>query len=439
MLDAILGAPAIVKALGALSLILLINGLCRRLLVAVLAGALALALWCGHSPAAAAHIAWVRLSSTSNLLLLLVVFQVLWLSSQMAATGVMTELVEAVRARVSRRGAMAVLPAVIGLLPMPGGALFSAPMVDSCDPEGEVVPGLKAQTNHWFRHVWEYWWPLYPGVLLALEITGLDLWQVMLYGVPLSLASACAGYVFLLRRIPHEQAAAPAQSGRPARPLLPLLTPIAVVIGAYVFIKGGHALLSDVAPQVGPLNRYVPMALGLFCAMAVLQRSRPLGLSEWKRIALSRRALSMAVIVAAVRVYGAFVEADLPGGESLVGQMHVELSAWGIPAAAIIAVLPLVSGLAMGLSVGFVGASFPIVLSLLGADVSFGQALSAWALAYGFGYMGMLLSPVHVCLVVTSKHFETPVLRNAAGMLPAAALVCVCTLALHLLFPLLLP
>jgi len=47
--------------------------------------------------------------------------------------------------------------------------------------------------------------------------------------------------------------------------------------------------------------------------------------------------------------------------------------------------------------------------------------------------MGMLLSPVHVCLIVTSKHFDTRVLRNAAGMLSPAAVVAAWALALYVL------
>ncbi len=47
--------------------------------------------------------------------------------------------------------------------------------------------------------------------------------------------------------------------------------------------------------------------------------------------------------------------------------------------------------------------------------------------------MGMLLSPVHVCLVVTSEHFKTRVLRNIAALLPPAAMVLASSVLLHLL------
>ncbi len=66
------------------------------------------------------------------------------------------------------------LPALIGMLPMPGGAIFSAPLVDSVDDNDELFSSEKAAVNYWFRHIWEYWWPMYPGVILAVKYSGLS-------------------------------------------------------------------------------------------------------------------------------------------------------------------------------------------------------------------------------------------------------------------------
>jgi len=143
------------------------------------------------------------------------IFQVMWLSSQMDRSGVMKELVVAIRERVSHRMSMAVLPAVIGLLPMPGGAIFSAPLVDSCDSEKNISPDLKTQINFWFRHVWEYWWPLYPGILLTVEICRVSLWQIMLIQFPITLFTIAVGYFWFLRRVPHEKNIIKVQSSAP--------------------------------------------------------------------------------------------------------------------------------------------------------------------------------------------------------------------------------
>ena len=81
------------------------------------------------------------------------------------------------------------LPALVGLLPMPGGALFSAPLVDSVDSEKGIGGTLKAAVNYWFRHIWEYWWPLYPGVILAIRYSGLPFELFLIIQAPFTLAA----------------------------------------------------------------------------------------------------------------------------------------------------------------------------------------------------------------------------------------------------------
>ncbi|MFP4028118.1 MAG: DUF401 family protein [Candidatus Brocadiia bacterium] len=432
MFEAIMSASVLLKVLCTLGLILLLNTVTKQLAVSVFVGAVLLGLWTGHSSGGLMGVAAERSFSVDNLLLIVIIFEVIWLSSQMSRTGLMEDLVDSVRSRVSREGAMAALPAVIGFLPMPGGALFSAPLVDSCDEGEDVSRSLKARANHWFRHVWEYWWPLYPGVLLAMSIIEFDVWQMMIMGVPLTLAAIGAGYFFILRPISHheETARAPERGGE--RPSLtgPLM-PIIVVVLTYVMVRAGYTGIRSWSAGLPPLNRYVPMMAGLVLAMILLQVAKPLGARDWKEIVFSRRTLNMVVIVLAVRIYGAFIEADLPDGTPLVAKMRAEMDQWGIPLLAMTMLLPMISGLATGVSIGFVGASFPIVLKLW-PDAASNQLLAVVALAYGFGYMGMLLSPVHVCLIVTCEHFKVEVSRAIRGMLRPAILVLLCSVGLYL-------
>ncbi len=433
MLQAVMEAPVIVKVMAALAIILLVSRFCRHLIVSIAVGAVVLALWAGYPLAGAASIAWGAIISLDTILLAIIVLQVIWLSSVMTAGGVMDDLVGAVRSRVSQRGSMAVLPAVIGLLPMPGGALFSAPLVDSCDVNGDVSAALKTQTNHWFRHIWEYWWPLAAGVLLAVDIAGLEIWQFMALQAPFTLFAVGAGYWFLLRRIeqPHSGPTMEKDDGAPH--FLSLVLPIVLVIGTYAVVKIAHAGLEARWGEAVPaLHRYVPMMIGLVVALLALQVQRPLGVQKWKEILLSRRAFMMAAIVVVVRIYGAFIEGELPNGVLLVDQMRQEMARWGIPMVAIMMALPFISGFATGLSVAFVGASFPIVINLLGSNPAAGELLPTVLLAYAFGYVGVIISPVHVCLVVASEHFGTHLLENLVALLkPSAAVLMVAFMGYH--------
>ena len=43
---------------------------------------------------------------------------------------------------------------------MPGGAIFSAPLVKGAAEGLDATPGQLSLVNYWFRHVWEVAWPL---------------------------------------------------------------------------------------------------------------------------------------------------------------------------------------------------------------------------------------------------------------------------------------
>jgi integral membrane protein (TIGR00529 family) len=422
VIETLLAAPVIVKVLVSLALILAAHGILKQLLAAVLLGAAALALWCGFDAGTALDIAWHRFSSLDNVLLMVLILQVIWLSNMMTASGFMRDLVEAVRMRVSRRASMAALPAVIGFLPMPGGALFSAPLVDECD-EGRTVPSMyKVRANYWYRHVWEYWWPLYPGVLLALDVTGLEAWQFVLLQIPFSLVAIAAGYWFLLRRIdPGEKEAPRADPGRKPPAIIPLIAPILVVVVIYTALQFAW-------PGVGDANKYLPLIIGMAAALLFVQVQRPLPLGQWKRILFSNKSLIMVLLVAAVQIYGAYIEGKLPDGTLLVARMREELAAWGIPPQVMMIVLPFVAGFTTGLTIGFVGAGLPIVISLLGDGASMSAFLGVVSLSYISGFAGMILSPVHICLIVTNEHFRTRLPASLTGLLKPAAAVLLAAL-----------
>lgn len=419
-MELIYSIPFIIRVLLSLAFILIVNRITDRLYLAVACGTLVLAFMSGHGPASLAAIILGKTLSANTLFLMVVIFQVIWLSRQMSETGVMRDLVSSVKSGLSRRASIAVLPAVIGLLPMPGGALFSAPLVGECDPENEITPLRKAEINYWFRHIWEYWWPLYPGVLLAVDLTGLPIMHFMAYQITLSLLSIAAGYVFILRGVERIKN----NGGKKAdalRETIIHMAPVIIIILTYGLIK-------IFIPAVSALNKYLPMIAGIFLAQAYLQVRRPIPPAGWKNILLSGKTANLALLVLLILLYGECIGSPLPDGSFIMDHMRRELSSWGIPVFVVIMLVPFISGVTTGIAVGFVGASFPIVTSLVGGDISY------LTLAYACGYMGMILSPVHVCLVVTAEHFNTDVGAVIRNLLRPAAAVLAGTLALHLVY-----
>jgi integral membrane protein (TIGR00529 family) len=422
--------PWIVKLLGSLGIILLANRLLKRLALSMAIGTLILALFAGHSAGGIINITCHRLFNLKHLNFILVIAQICWLSQQMAATGLMTDLVNLIQSRLSPRGSFSVLPLVMGLLPMPGGALFSAPLVDNCDPEKKFKPELKSAINFWFRHIWEFWSPMFPGPLLAMEIVGLSSLEYFIVGFPMSLFAVGAGYYFLLREIPASRRTPGSQEPAFFKRFFSLTTPITIVVGAYI-------LYQFIPAGLRWENNYFPISLGIIGASFWVQHMRPLPAVQWHQVFSQKKILTLALQMSIIRVYGAFIEANLPDGTPLVAKFSTELASYGIPVVFMVMLIPFLCGLATGLGVGYVGASFPIVFRLIGLNPSFSVLLSTLVLAQGFGMIGMLLSPVHVCLLVSNEYFGTKLGPTLAKLVKPAMVVIGGAILFHFVYPLL--
>ncbi len=407
MSTSILFPPYLVRVILSLFSILLIQKVSKSLELALGFGILILGLWAGHSPPAAIQIILNRVLSLDSLFLTLVIVGVIWLSSLLAEAGIMKDLVSSLEKRLSKRWLVAALPAVVGLLPMPAGALFSAPLLDDGDTNKEMDPLQKTRINYWFRHVWEYWWPLYPGVLLAVDITGVPVWKFVLVMFPMFFASTGAGYIFLLSKLSKRNSKTNIGNQKAFLPLIiPTLTVIVVYSGILVFV-----------PSLSEIDKYLPMVIGVLAGIVVLQVQRPLPWDVWKRVIGSKRTVSLALIVLLTRVYGAFIEARLPSGNFLMDQIRAELNEFGIPLLLLIFLIPFISGVTTGITVGYVGASYPVIFRLLGTDPGAGVLFSTIALTHTSGYLGMIFSPIHVCLIVTNEYFKTGLWESLKGLM----------------------
>jgi len=132
--------------------------------LSILAGSLVLALLFGMTPAA-----WIKaipkaLLTEEAFVLCAIIAVILVFSALYSASGQSARFMSAIRGRIRSRSLLLVFfPALIGLLPMPGGAIFSAPMVQKAAEELDVSPRDQTLINYWFRHIWELAWPLYPA------------------------------------------------------------------------------------------------------------------------------------------------------------------------------------------------------------------------------------------------------------------------------------
>ena len=314
-----------------------------------------------------------------------------------------------------RRWAMGWLSSLIGLLPMPGGAMVSAPMVGEVAKDLDISAEDKAAINHWMRHIWEYVDPLYPGLLVASKVFAVSVTGLMLAQAPLTVAAVIAGVVFLLRIVPRHQRKVGDEAGaRSIGPVVKAITPVLLVIAAAI-VPQGAAIAAKNAPAV---VRVLPggvrwldrgfvrgatetsMLLALFAVIAALLLANRVGRSDsWalvkKGVTLKMTALVLSICV----VQGVLKESQT--GDAITAF----LKSTGLPAPFVIGTVVFIVGMLLGYTYGFVSICYPVLDSMMRLpDQSLNYPLAAFAFALGF--LGVLLSPTHLCLVLSREHFD---------------------------------
>ena len=120
------------------------------------------------------------LTDPTVLLLALAMGIIPLLGGTMKQSGQIDTLVNNIR--LSQRYLLPFSAALMGLLPMPGGALLSAPILER-GGRGVADP-LKAVINNWFRHLFILIYPLNPALIVSAKICKLDVYQTLIYLLP---------------------------------------------------------------------------------------------------------------------------------------------------------------------------------------------------------------------------------------------------------------
>ena len=131
------------------------------------------------------------------LLLMIIVTLISILGGIMEESGLMIEMIQ--KMRISRKASLMVIPALFGLLPVAGGALMSAPIVEQIDSEEE--PSKKVSINVWYRHMLILIYPLSSSLIFASSLIGINLYIIVIGLLPCMIVMWLVGYFTLIKDV----------------------------------------------------------------------------------------------------------------------------------------------------------------------------------------------------------------------------------------------
>jgi integral membrane protein (TIGR00529 family) len=350
----------------------------------------------------------VRSKETLNLVGIIIL--VLYLGHFLQARGHFRMMVDALKNLVrDPRLILAIPSAFIGFLPMMAGAMMGAPIVEEAGRRWNLTPAWKTVFNYWFRHIWEYSWPLYLNIILASAIVKVPIKQICLYQFPFTILAASAGLVVLFKHVPflprenHNQ-----KHWTDFIRVFWSIWPILLVIILIFAFKMGMLLalgISSLLTQV-------------FSRLSLRER--------WSVISQSLSARIVLLIIA-LMVFKRMLEVS----GALESVVRV-FSPSGISAYILLFAAPFSVALLTGVNQAFVAITFPLLVPIINASGRPDMILLLFA--YVSGFVGILVSPAHLCLALTADYFKAD-LRDVYKILvwPVSVIFAAALLALFFL------
>jgi len=314
-------------------------------------------------------------------------------------SGIITKLSNAIMAVLKKTWiAITIIPAIFGFLPVPGGALMSAPLVLEISNKTSLDQSKAAYINVWFRHLIAPIYPLTQIVILTAALSGFDVVQIALYDLPLALVMYVVGFIPIYKDLRNKSVSMVSE------PRSTLLFMLPLIISVFIVVLGVNVVLSTL--------------IGLL-TLVLLVRPKASVLTE----SIFNKDVYMVLITsyAALSVREVLVLSKFP-------EIFVSLFS-GSPSTLLAMSIILVSavlGFMLGIPTGALAVTIPLIASIV-SDVRL------VSLTLVITYLGYMISPSHLCLVLTIKFFKTHLSSIYRYLLPSTAATLVLTMALYFL------
>ena len=392
-----------------LSAVLILIGILTKLKVnigvSIFIAAFLLAIFGGFTFASSINSVFIVLKKLETWNLILIVVTITYFADLLKHSGFLEDIVRSYSAFLPSKIFIPLFAFIIGALPMPGGALVSAPLVEKGSSKSNLNSEEKTVINFWFRHIWEPSSPLYPEMILASIILSVPIIQIIKIQYPISIAMLISGVVFLLPLIKSEDKIK-RNRDISAWTMLTSLMPIIIVVFLILAFK--------VSIVVSTLIGILYIVIAKRTSLKTLKESVNYSL-------LLKLALLMFAILYLKRI-------AMHG--TIISSVYAYLTHKGIPDVLILFFIPFIVGILSGAGTAMIGVSYPMLISLIKSPALHPAYLY---IAFLGGWAALMLTPTHLCLSLTIEYFDAE-LGKTYKLLIKNALLLIALSLLALIF-----
>ncbi len=316
-------------------------------------------------------------------------YLIMCLEIELRKSGALADMVKALRKLFSGvKVLLATMPAFLGLLPSVGGARFSAPIVEELSAGLNLKSERKAAINFWFRHIFEFSSPIIPGMIMACSIAGVPFGEFLKHLAWVTVLAFSVGWLVLIQKIKIPPSLKVQKSAaeifHERQGLFLSFLPVASIF----FLVAAFGLTASVATFLVVVGMYFVLN---FAKRYVGLKEIFIGAFDWK----------MSLNICCILYFIQLLEVT-----NVLTEIVSAFQNSPLPVPVIIACVSFIIGILTGMSQGHVAIVMPIVAALGTGN------LNLAGIAMAFGVAGQMLTPTHVCLIITIDYFKTDLLKT---------------------------
>ena len=345
----------------------------------------------------------IVLTSPSIILLAIIVMLIPILGGIMDESGLMVELIK--KMNVSKKTSLMMSPAFFGMLPVPGGALMSAPIVDQID--STLSPNRKNAINVWYRHAFILIYPLSSALIVGSVLAGISLYIIVVAMIIPFFVMIVMGYLTILMSVDMEVEDFERDIKRVFHNLIPLI--IAPIID---FV--GRTFFNLSYPEIF-------LVIGMCLSIWIALKFAKMNISHVKEISKKMKIWRFPLLILAIFWFlEVFIQSGLPN--DIAGLM-----------------LPFLLFIFLGFFLGFATGRIQLPLSILipvyliqnGVSI---MILIDFVFLYSAIFLGYLITPLHPCVAYSINYFKIDY-KGAFKYLAIPTFICLGILiSLYVLF-----
>ncbi|MFW5976549.1 MAG: DUF401 family protein, partial [Bacillota bacterium] len=325
--------------------------------------------------------------------LIIIVGLISGLGYLMKKTGDLDKMVQALNSLLGNTKLLLMfIPALIGTLNIPGGAILSAPMIEESGNRVNMNGVQKSSINLFFRHIGFFVYPLYPSMIIISELMEVPIPTIIKYTAPVTLAGLITAYLVLFKNCENH--------------IIPKSRRKKVTTSLYNFLAGFSSVLVIL---ILALALGLPFTYSVIAGTLVALLKKPESINKskiefyYQRVKeFVREGIDYQLVFTIIGLM-AFKEVIEESG--FVNQMAEIIIEYGIPLPLLIIIMGLIAGYVTGVHMAATGILAPIFVSIIpGGNIAVYTALLFVTINLGY-----LISPLHLCLALSNEFFKAKI------------------------------